>query len=102
MTAEKTNKAVLAVLIGLFISGSAWAKYGGGSGTAGDPYRISTAADMNAIGTNSGDFDKHFVVTNDIDMSSIPGTSYNLIYPFTGVFDGNNHTISNFSLVPWT
>jgi hypothetical protein len=49
MMAEKIRKAVLAVVIGLFILGPAWAKYGGGSGTAGDPYRISTAADMNAI-----------------------------------------------------
>jgi hypothetical protein len=57
---------------------------------------------MNTIGTNPSDFNKYFVVTNDIDMSSIPGTSYNLIYPFTGVFDGNNHTISNFSFVPTT
>ncbi|MHC4647241.1 MAG: GLUG motif-containing protein [Planctomycetota bacterium] len=78
------------------------AKYSGGSGTAEDPYEISTAADMNAIGTDSNDFDKYFVVTNDIDMSSIPGTAYNLIYPFTGVFDGNNHAISNFSYTPTT
>ena len=94
---------VFPVLLALWLLVSfAQAKYSGGSGTEGDPYRISTAADMNAIGTDSNDWDKYFVVTSDIDMSSIPGTAYNLIYPFTGVFDGNNHTISNFSFVPTT
>ncbi|MHC4648580.1 MAG: GLUG motif-containing protein [Planctomycetota bacterium] len=89
------------IVFGLFVLVSpTQAKYSGGSGTAEDPYRISTAADMNAIGTDSNDYDKYFVVTNDIDMSSIPGTAYNRIYPFTGVFDGNGHTISNFSYTP--
>ncbi|MHC4501196.1 MAG: GLUG motif-containing protein [Planctomycetota bacterium] len=95
---ELEGAFVLVLILSVFCL-PAWAKYSGGSGTAEDPYRISTAADMNAIGTNPGDFDKYFVVTNDIDMSSIPGTAYNNIYPFTGVFDGNNHTISNFSFV---
>ncbi|MHC4648579.1 MAG: GLUG motif-containing protein [Planctomycetota bacterium] len=88
----------MVVSIALCLAASpAQAKYSGGSGTAEDPYRISTAADMNAIGTDSNDWDKYFVVTNDIDMSGIPGTAYNTISPFTGVFDGNNHRISNFS-----
>jgi hypothetical protein len=94
--------AFVAALILLLSASTAWAAYSGGSGTAEDPYQIATAADMNAIGTNPSDFDKYFVVTNDIDMSSIPGTAYNSIYPFTGVFDGNNHTLSNFSYTPTT
>ena len=93
-------RIILTVLGLLVLVSSAQGKYSGGSGTAEDPYQISTAADMNAIGTDSNDWDKYFVVTNDIDMSSIPGTAYNSIYPFTGVFDGNNHTISNFSYTP--
>jgi hypothetical protein len=93
-----TYLVTLVVSVALCLAASpAWAKYSGGSGTAQDPYQIATAADMNAIGTDSNDFDKYFVVTTDIDMSSIPGTAYNRIYPFTGAFDGNGHTISNFS-----
>jgi hypothetical protein len=37
---------------------------------------------------------------SDIDLNCFTGTSFNIIgsyYYFTGVFDGNNHTISNFS-----
>ncbi len=81
-------------------------KYGGGRGTAEDPYLIHTAQQMNAIGANSNDWDKHFKLMADIDLSSYSGTDFNIIgyykndddnKPFTGVFDGNGHTISNFS-----
>ena len=77
------------------------ATYSGGSGTEADPYRIATAEDMQAIGANKGDWDKHFVLTADIDLSCYTGTEFNIIaYPrghFAGVFDGNEHTIYNFS-----
>ncbi|MHC4499742.1 MAG: GLUG motif-containing protein, partial [Planctomycetota bacterium] len=104
MVAETIKKAVLAVVISLFISSSAWAAYGGGSGTAEDPYLINTAAQMNTIGLNQGDWDKHFKLVADINMSAYTGEQYNVIGtfpddPFTGVFDGNGHTISNFSYV---
>jgi len=79
----------------------AQAQYGGGSGTAENPYLIYTAEQMNAIGTNQGDWDKHFKLMADIDLSSYTGTDFNIIgiwdNPFAGVFDGNGHTISNFT-----
>jgi hypothetical protein len=79
----------------------AQAKYGGGSGTASDPYLIYTAEQMNAIGVNPGDFNKHFKLMADIDLSAYTGTDFNIIgdwdNAFTGVFDGNGHTISNFT-----
>jgi hypothetical protein len=76
-------------------------KYGGGSGTAQDPYLIYTAAQMNSIGTNPGDWGKYFKLMANIDIGVYTGTQYNIIgtdmsNKFTGVFDGNNHTISNF------
>ncbi len=75
--------------------------YSGGAGTEADPYRISTPADMNAIGANDGDWGKHFVMVNDINLADYTGTEFNIIgraFPsFTGVFDGNDHTISNFT-----
>jgi hypothetical protein len=80
-------------------------KYGGGDGSEGDPYRILTAAHMNQIGLHQEDWGSHFILMNNIDMSGIPGEQYNIIgyhisstdyLHFTGVFNGNHHTIQNF------
>jgi hypothetical protein len=86
-------------------------KYGGGTGELNDPYQIYTAEQMDTVGTEPGDWNKHFRLKANIDMS---GYSYDraLIAPdtndidsgfqgisFTGVFDGNNHAISNLSIV---
>ncbi len=85
---------------------SAQGKYGGGTGEPNAPYLIYTAEQMNAVGTDSNDWDKHFKLMADIDLSGFTGTSFNIIgylvilfdyKPFTGVFDGNDHTISNFT-----
>lgn len=86
------------------------AKYGGGDGTAADPYQIWTAEQMNAIGAEPNDWDKHFKLMADIDLSASPGERLHPIgdglvqddpnnRPFTGVFDGNGHTISRFTCV---
>ena len=74
--------------------------YGGGSGTETDPYLIYTAEQLNTIGLVPCDLDKHFTLMVDIDLSQYGGTSFNMIgsadNPFTGVFEGNGNTISNF------
>jgi hypothetical protein len=79
------------------------AKYGGGSGTTEDPYQINTAEQMNTIGIEPNDWDKHFRLMVDIDLEDFADSSFNLIgngsYPFRGVFDGNGHTISNLTYV---
>ena len=84
----------------------AYAKYGGGSGTLADPYRIATPEQLNDIGNHEEDWDKHFILVNDIDLSAYTGTQFNMIgdswevpnsKPFTGVFDGNGHRIRNFT-----
>jgi hypothetical protein len=97
------------------ISFPAQAKYSGGSGTADDPYQITTAADLLLLGDSPEDYDKHFILTADIDLdpnfpgrkvfdkavvaldtdaarSGFQGTA------FTGVFDGNAHTISHLTI----
>jgi len=88
------------------------AKYSGGSGTAQDPYRIATAADLIALGETPADYDKHFLLTADIDLDpKLPGRKVfdkAVIAPdtdqtkdwfqgtsFTGVFDGKGHAISH-------
>ena len=86
----------------LFLSWPAQAQYGGGSGTADDPYLIYTAEQMNEIGVNRDDWDKCFKLMADIDLSSYAEKDFNIIGTgylpaFTGVFDGNGHTISNFT-----
>jgi len=97
---------ILSLVACLFVL-PAHAKYGGGSGTQADPYRIYTAEQMNTIGPNPGDWDKQFKLMADIDLSAYTGKAFNIIgrgtpfdpvsNPFSGVFDGNGHTISNFT-----
>jgi hypothetical protein len=75
--------------------------YGGGSGTAENPYLIYEPNHMQAIGAHPSDWDKHFKLMADIDLGGFTGTAYNIIgtsdsNAFAGVFDGNSHTISNF------
>jgi len=84
------------------------AKYGGGTGEPNDPYLIYTAEQLDDIGAEPNDWDKHFKLMADIDLSAYEGTDFNIIgywvqwyfpdnMPFTGVFDGNGHRISNFT-----
>ncbi|MCP4454606.1 MAG: hypothetical protein GY809_24370 [Planctomycetes bacterium] len=72
--------------------------FSGGMGTADDPYLISTVQDLNRIGDNPRLMKAHFRLLDDIDLT---GVDLFIIgsrsYPYTGIFDGNGHTISNFS-----
>ena len=87
----------------LFLTSPMQAKYSGGTGEPNDPYQIADANDMNEIGTHTEDWGSHFLLVNDINLSEYTGTEFNMIggslwtNPFTGVFDGNEHTISNFT-----
>lgn len=89
----------LIVIVGCSLS--AYGKYGGGSGTPEDPYQIRDANHMQAIGADANDWDKHFKLMADIDLSSFTGTSFNIIgnsrTPFTGIFHGNDHEIIHFT-----
>ncbi len=75
--------------------------YGGGSGTRADPYLIYTPEQLNRIGMIVCDWDKRFKLMADIDLSGFDGKdrrpAFNVIgcdTLFSGVFDGNGHTIS--------
>ena len=62
-----------------------------GSGTELDPYRIYTAKDLSMISTHmSASQTKYFSLQNDIDLSK---RSWIPILNFSGVIDGNGHTI---------
>jgi len=75
--------------------------YGGGTGRPKDPFVIYDANQMNAVGANPDDWDKHFRLMADIDLGGYTGTQFNVIgnagHPFGGIFDGAGHTISDFT-----
>jgi len=95
----------------------AYAQYSGGTGEPNDPYQIATAADLIALGEDPNDYDKHFILTADIDLDpNLPGrkvfdkaviapnTDPNDKYywfqgtPFTGIFDGSGRVISHLTI----
>jgi hypothetical protein len=85
------------VIIFLFtFAGASLAQYSGGSGTQQEPYQISSAADWQSLMNTSADWDKHFILTADINLEGVAllpvgsGSTH-----FTGDFDGNDHIIHN-------
>jgi len=101
---EYSKRPFFVLFLICFLCSSVQAQYGGGSGTENDPYLIRTAEQMNAIGASQNDWNKHFQLRADIDLSEYTDDAYNIIgtgpsnESFTGVFDGNDHKIFNFSL----
>ncbi len=84
------------------------AQYGGGTGEPNDPYLIWTAEQMNAIGADPNDWDKHFKLMADIDLSAYDGQDGRAVFniigyrrswedknPFSGVLDGSGYAVRN-------
>ena len=83
--------------------------FSGGSGTAENPWRIGTAAQLNNVRNH---LKAHFILAADIDMSKyeswepigkFAGTAEDPDMPdpsvaFTGTFNGGGHTISNLKI----
>ena len=89
-------------LLVLLLTSPVQAKYSGGTGEPNKPYQIDDANDMNEIGTHPEDWGSHFILVNDINLAKYTGTEFSIIGtypsdPFTGVFDGNDHKILNFT-----
>jgi hypothetical protein len=109
-------RTLLVTLTMCLLAVPANAKYSGGTGEPNDPYQIATAADLIALGETPADYDKHFILTADIDLDpNLPGCRVfdrAVIAPaesldtwgyvggtaFTGVFDGNGHVISHLTI----
>ena len=87
-------------------------KYDGGTGEPNNPFQIATAENLILLGETPEDYDKHFVLTAEIDLDpNLPGRKVfdkaviapetndtELRFqgtPFKGVFNGNGHVISN-------
>ncbi|MBR6044845.1 MAG: hypothetical protein IKP47_04335 [Ruminococcus sp.] len=93
-----------------FAAGAPWE----GSGTATDPWRIETPADLISMSNGEGDdasdgylYDgKYFALMNDIDMTGVDfrpiGYGYvnnnSNSYPFSGTFCGCGYTIKNLTI----
>lgn len=90
-----------------------FAQFSGGTGTIGDPYQIATKTDLKTLSDSSIYLDKNFIQTADIYFTSadyLPtgdfyyGGSFfspigNLsIVPFTGSYNGQNHTIDSLKI----
>lgn len=101
----KTGPSLFMVLV-VLVSSTTFGAYGGGTGSSGDPYRIYTPEQMNDIGATPADWDRHFKLMANIDMSIYTGTGYNIIGnstdKFTGTFDGNHHKIRNLTYTTTT
>jgi hypothetical protein len=76
-------------------------QYGGGHGTSNEPYLICTAEHMQAIGSNTWNWDKEFLLMEDIDLSVYTSQQFNVIGTdterFNGTFEGQGFSINNFS-----
>jgi len=97
----KVVRPVFLLLAIYLLVSPAHGEYGGGNGTELDPYLIYGPNQIQAIGADANDWDKHFKLMADIDLSSFTGNLFNIIgngrQPFKGVFDGNGKKISNFT-----
>ncbi len=93
------------VLVVLFIA-SLSLGFTGGDGTAGNPYQISTRADLEAV---NNDLAANYILLNDIDLSGItysqaviaPDTSTDSGFQgisFTGTFNGNGHIVKKLKI----
>ena len=99
------------------ISIPVYAQYSGGTGEPNNPYQIATVSDLISLGENPGHYNKHFILTHDIDLNpNLPGGkvfdkaiiapdtnpddywNYFQGTPFSGILDGNGHTISNLTI----
>lgn len=95
-------RRLLISLAAVLLSASCYAQYSGGSGTAGDPYLISSPGDIVLLGSTEGDWGKHFVLVNDIDLAGVSvnriGFDYHDGDYFVGSFDGGGHVLRNLTM----
>lgn len=105
---------VLSMMLVLSMAAGAFAQseFAGGSGTAEDPWQVTTAEQLDLM---HNDLTAHYILTEDIDLSGYeswdPIGSFQPLsdkpeeaeiphpdFAFTGTFDGNGYTISNLNI----
>ena len=99
------------LLVGV-LSGAVWAEgFAGGTGEPNDPYQIATAADLIELGNDPNNYDKHFILTADIDLDPnlpdgqifdqaviAPRQSISGYVGFSGCLDGQGYMISHLKI----
>ena len=109
MSGRISLKALVVTLVVLVGATASAGTYSGGDGSAENPYRIANAADVDELHVTSGDWDEHFILTTDVDLSGITYTTA-VIAPdmdssygfqgtaFTGVFEGRGYSLLNLKI----
>jgi uncharacterized repeat protein (TIGR02543 family) len=94
---NKLLKALLSFMIVMIgMAPSKGFAYTTGDGTEANPYQIVTIQDLKDM---SLDLDAHYILNNDLDLTGVEWTPIgDETTPFSGVLDGNNHTISHLTL----
>ena len=83
--------------------GSIADRFSSGSGTADDPYKISTSSELAYLAqeVNNGNSysNNYFVLSNDINLNQYEWVSIgDGVHYFEGSFDGNGHTVKNLKM----
>ena len=80
-------------------NGCVHANFAGGVGSANDPFRVSTPAQLQAAAAGSC-VSYSFVLTNDIDLTGRGEFTPigDLFFPFIGTWDGRGHSITGLSI----
>ena len=106
---------ILILAASVMLTGGTPEKYGGGTGSRSNPYKIATVYDLLVMAADTNDYGAHFILTSDIDLgSNVPGGQvFNTAViardinnsgcdfdgiAFTGVFDGAGHKIANLTI----
>ncbi len=76
--------------------------YSGGSGTEADPYLLSTDSDIDDLSATSADWNKYFILTQDITLVGNHTPIGNFSTQFTGNFNGSGFTIKNLTVYQTT
>jgi hypothetical protein len=100
-----------AVVIGWVVFSSISLGYSGGDGTSGNPYQIANANNLLELAADTGNYDKCFILTADIDLGGqvfttaiiapdIDSSTWNIFEgtAFWGTFDGDSYKITNFKI----
>ncbi len=92
---------VLLLAVTTSIAMAAGGSFGGGNGSAGDPYQIQDQADLQAM---LNDLAAHYILTSDIECTGLftPVGNYDsmggIYNPFAGSLNGNGYVIFNLTV----
>jgi hypothetical protein len=109
------NSGIILIICLILQSSALSTDFAGGKGEPNNPYQIATAGDLMLLGESPEYYDKHFILTADINLDpNLPGRKafdkaviapdanglegFFQGTPFTGVFDGNGYTISHLTI----